>query len=238
MNYGQKSIAKTALLAAALVISSIGFGQDGKPAEDVDIAESLDIEELGNDRYRIGGITVDKGNRSFTLGGKILHLDKPLEYVAVKTEGYKGYESLLELDTTATDFQLACILIGLDEDKSVKPRFQFDENEAQGQAVDIKLSWQDEGETIAVDAATALMAGDEVFDDQDWVYIGSRPSPEDGSLLAEMSGTLIGFVHDPFSVIEHRKGAGMGAYGSITGNADLLPAVGSSITLTISVIPD
>lgn len=232
MNHGLIRAAKTALFATLLALPFASFGQDEVPAPDID------IEELGDDRYRVGNIIVDKGKRSFTLGGKILHLDKPLEYVAVKTEGYKGYESLLELDTSATEFQLACILIGLDEDKSVKPRFQFDEREANGQAVDVKLSWMDGDETKSVDVATALMAGDKVFDDQDWVYIGSQPSPQDGTLLAEMSGALIGFVHDPMSVIEHRRGAGIGAYGMITGNGDLLPAEGSEISVTISVVPD
>ena len=83
-----------------------------------------------------------------------------------------------------------------------------------------------------------MTAGDETFSDDGWVYIGSTPSPQDGSLLAEMSGSLIGFVHDPTSIIEHRKGAPAGSYGMVTGNADILPPEGSTITLTVSVIPD
>ena len=232
MNHGTACASRRLLFAARLALPLVTLGQDATPSTD------LEIEELGDDRFRVGNIVVDKGNRSFTLDGKILNLDEPLEYVAVKTEGYKGYESLLELDTSATAFKLACILIGLDEDKSVKPRFQFDENEADGQAVDIKLSWSGEDGSRTINAANALMAGREVFDDQDWVYVGSMPSEQDGSLLAEASGALIGFVHDPLAIIEHRKGAGIGAYGSITGNPDLLPPEGSAITLTVSLISE
>jgi hypothetical protein len=51
--------------------------------------------------------------------------------------------------------------------------------------------------------------------------------------MAQVLGTLIGFVHDPASVIEHRVGIGIGAYGSIGGNLDLLPEVGTELTLTV-----
>ena len=227
---------KALIIAASFVLA--GFPALST-ADEEDVPETLPaIEDLGEGRYRIGTITVDKTERKFSLGGKILHLNAPLEYLAVKTEGDKGYESLLELDTLAVDFQLACILIGLDDENSVKPRFQFDENEAEGQAVDITISWEVDGEVKTTSAAKALAAGDGPFSDAGWVYVGSMPSPQDGSLLAEMWGTLIGFVHDPISIIEHRKGAPAGSYGMVTGNADLLPPEGSPITLTVSAVAD
>lgn len=231
MNRGPLHAAKAALFVALLALPIVGFGQDEEPAED------MQIEELGDDRYRVGNIIVDKDEQSFTLSGKILHLGKPLEYLAVKTDGAKGYESLLELETSANEFQLACILIGLDDTKSVKPRWQFDENEPEGQAVEISMHWTVDGEARSARAANALMAGEKPFGKHDWVYIGSGITPQ-GGLMAEASGTLIGFVHDPFAVIEHRTGAGIGAYGSIMGNSEILPPEGSAITLTVSVVSD
>ena len=208
-------------------------------ADEKEVSEAAPpIEDLGDERYRVGPITVDKAARSFSLSGKVLHLTEPLEYVAVKTGGHKGYESLLELETSAVEFQLACILVGLDDEKSMKPRFQFDENEVEGQAVEIAISWEADGVLKTTSAANAMTAGDAPFADDGWIYVGSQLSPENGNLLAEMSGTLIGFVHDPFSIIEHRKGAPAGSYGMITGNADLLPPEGSLITLTVSVVTD
>jgi len=224
------------VIAASFVLA--GFPALSMADEEKVTEKKPPVEDLGEGRYRIGTITVDKAERRFSLGGKILHLTQPLEYLAVMTEGHKGYESLLELETSAVDFQLACILIGLDDEKSVKPRFQFDENEVDGQAVDITISWEVDGEVKTTGAAKALTAGDGPFSDAGWVYIGSRLSPQDGRLLSETSGTLIGFVHDPMSIIEHRKGAPAGSYGMVTGNADFLPPEGSPITLTVSVITD
>jgi hypothetical protein len=224
------------VVAATFVLG--GFPAYGVANEEEVSEAAPAIEDLGDERYRIGTITIDKAARKFTLGGKVLHLTQPLEYLAVKTEGYKGYESLLELETSAVDFQLACILIGLDDEDSVKPRFQFDERETEGQAVEITISWEVDGALKTTSAANAMTAGDGAFTDAGWVYVGSRPSPQDGSLLAEMSGTLIGFVHDPLSIIEHRTGARAGSYGMVKGNSELLPPEGSPITLTVLVVTD
>ena len=228
-------------LSIRIVVAFFLLG--GLPADSVADEEEVStaaplIEDLGNERYRIGTITVDKTARTFSLSGKILHLSEPLEYLAVRTGGDKGYESLLELETSAVEFQLACILVGLDDEKNVKPRFQYDELEVEGQAVEITISWEADGVRKTTSAANAMIAGDEPVLDDGWIYVGSQPSPEDGSLLAEVSGTLIGFVHDPFSIIEHRNGVTAGSYGMITGNVELLPPEGSSITLTVSVVTD
>ena len=62
------------------------------------------IVDLGEQRYQIGEIIVDREAQEFSVPGKILHLRDPLEYLAVTTIGMKEYESLLALTTTARDF--------------------------------------------------------------------------------------------------------------------------------------
>ncbi len=199
-------------------------------------ATTTAVEKIGDERYRVGAITVDRGALAFTVPGKILHLTDALEYLAVSSDGMKGYESLLELATSPGDFNLACILLGLDDEKSVKPRFQFDERKAEGQAVTISLSWELDGETVSVSGADALQLGDSRFDDESWVYIGSATGNYGKEFMADAGGTLIGFVHDPYSVIDHANGAGIGEYGLMTGNAELLPEEGTQIMLTVAII--
>ena len=48
-----------------------------------------------------------------------------------------------------------------------------------------------------------------------------------------MDGTLVGFVHDPAAIIEHRIGLGLGDYGAITGNPGVLPPPGTTVVLTV-----
>lgn len=231
MTAGAASV--VAVAAAALLAWSPAVLTKDEPATDAGPA----IQDLGEQRYRIGRVTVDKGARSFTVPGRVIHLSGPMEYVAVTEGGMKEYESVLELGASATEFQLACILIGLDDANSVKPRYQFDDREAEGQAVDIVIAWERDGKTHRTKAANALLQGDEPFDDHDWVYIGSN-TQQDGELMAEMVGTLIGLVHDPDAIIEHRRGAGIGAYGMITANPGLLPPEGAPVTVSVSAITE
>ena len=200
-------------------------------------ADEPAIEELGDERYRIGSIVVDKAAGEFTVPGRLVNVNETLEYVAVVTDGVKNYESLLELETSAVEFKLACILIGLDDASAVKPRYQFDEREVEGPPVAMTLAWQDGDDERRVPVADALLSGDEVFGRHDWVYIGSTLDP-DGNFMAAMDGSLIGFVHDPVAIIEHRQGGGIGSYGLITGNPEMLPRAGSRISLTVARRPD
>lgn len=217
------------ILAAAIIHSP-------SPAEEAKIAEKPTIERIDKHRYRINEIVVDKAAGKFTVPGRIIHLNAPLEYLAVTVGGMKEYESLLELTASARDFNLACILIGLDEAKSVKPEYQFSAKPVEGQSVTISVSWLEEGKTVTVSGANAMLQGEETFDNNSWVYIGSETSADGQQFMAEMAGTLIGFVHDPFSVIDHKFGAGMDNYGMISGNDKVLPEEGARITLTVMLV--
>ena len=56
--------------------------------------------------------------------------------------------------------------------------------------------------------------------------------------MANAGGTLISFIHDPYSIIDHRNGAGIGNYGLVTGNEDVLPPIGTPVLLTITVLAE
>jgi len=206
-------------------------------------------EDLGGGRYRIGRIEVDKGAARFTVPGRVLRLDPPLEYLAVTPGGYKAYESLLELDAGGVEFNLACILIGLDAEGAQRPEYQFDPRPAKGQRVAVSVGWDAAGSAQRVSAAEALAgatpgAGRPTDGPglpaerpiqkptDDWVYIGSF-FLQDGAYAAAQIGTLVGFVHDPAAVIEHRPGLGIGSYGSVGGNKALPWAVGTPVVLTV-----
>lgn len=199
------------------------------------------VKELGDGRYQVGRIIVDKPARSFSVEAKLIHTEDPLEYLAVARRGVKDYESLLELRTRGLHFNIACILIGLDDTGVVHPRFQFDETVVEGPEVSIKIRWEGDDGSVEIDAADALRivgAPDGPPRETRWIYTGSVMYPSDPpTYLADSSGSLIGFVHDPMTVIEHQLGLGIGAYGSILGNTDILPPVGTRMTLIVAALP-
>jgi hypothetical protein len=197
------------------------------------------MKALGGDRYQIGSVLVDKRARRVTVPGRVLHLGEgPLEYLAVSPHGLKAYESLLEVDATGSEFNLALILIGCDAEQSTRPAFQFDRHLPDGQLLDLSIRWIAAGRTKTATAAEALLpdAQRQQTPPSDWVYTGSSTvSPKNSQYAADVSGTLVGFVHDPADVVEHRLGLGIGQYGSVRGNSALLPPVGTAVELIVTL---
>ena len=192
---------------------------------------ATEVRHLGNGRYQVGGVEVDKRRARFTVGATIIRREPPLEFLAVTRGGYKAYESLLMLDASAYEFNLACILIGLDPENGKPPRYHFDPEPAEGDRVELRLEWQADGQKRSVDVAELIQLESKTLAPGEWVYTGSRFTT-DGRFLAGLDGTAIGFVHDPASIIEHRSGS-LGNFGKLDANRELLPPDGTALTLRV-----
>jgi hypothetical protein len=200
------------------------------PAAGGDIGQPR-VEERGHGRYRIGAIKIHRDRHRFAVRGVILRDAPPLEFLAVTAGGEKAYESLVEVSATAHDFNLACILIGLNPDNGRPPRQHFDPEPAQGDPIDVRVSWIRDGTRIEVDAADLIQAGEKTLPRAEWVYTGSRILP-DGRYLAALSGTAIGFVHHPATIIEHRSGF-LGQFNLVSVNKRIAPVRGTRVTVTV-----
>ncbi|HYR95770.1 MAG TPA: YdjY domain-containing protein [Candidatus Binatus sp.] len=217
--------------ALSMLCPSVGRGQ---PAA---MVQRPPIEDRGNGRYRIGGVKLDQKRQRFAVRGVILRDEPPLEFLAVTADGFKAYESLLKVRANAHEFNLACILIGLDPEQGKPSRRHFDPEPAGGDPVDLRVTWRtrDGARTDAwttIDAADLVRSGEGTLSRGEWVYTGSRVLP-DGRFLAAVDSTLIGFVHDPASIIEHRTGL-LGQFASVTVNRRVAPAVGTPVTVHVA----
>ena len=195
------------------------------------------VERLGPDRLRVGNVQIDTAKREVSVRGTVNDVSI-LEYVANTKGGLKAYESALELDTNAINFNLALILIGMDNTRSVVPRMKFDPNPPQGDPLEIWVEW-DEGTTRRRIRAERLMYNRETkqtVKEGPWVYTGSTFSQSDNAYFAEIEGTLIGFMHTPSPIIESPQPI-LGAYGSSILNPTLNLKPGTSVLLTIKALP-
>jgi len=222
------------LAAMAAVCSADVLGQTAAspPSAPPPIGE---LKSLGQERYQVGRIVVDKRTSTFTVPGRVHVVGKPLEYLATSPGGMKAYETLLEVDATGSEFNLACILIGLERDpKQVRWQDLRQAERLVGRRIDIFLLWLDDGNPRRVPAAQALLNQDAGVKPEsvEWVYIGSPASEGRDRFAADETGTLIGFVHDANSIIESVSGIGIGAYGSVRGHS-MLPPPGSAIELVV-----
>ena len=224
------------IVAGGLLTLLCAFNANAREAYPVmPVWDNAELQETGDGTYTLGNIRIDKGRRQFTVPAKVLRTEPPLEYFAVTRGGYKAYESLLEFWTSAFQLNLASILIGLEVPETPKPGYQFDKVLLEGQAVSIDIWWKDGESEREVQGLNALQLSEKPADMGQWIYTGSFQNSPDGPLAAEQSGTLIGFVHDPVSLFEHNEGLGIGAYGSVGGNTEVLPEVGEWVYVTISL---
>jgi hypothetical protein len=194
------------------------------------------VDDLGNGQYRIGSIILDKTKGQFSVPGTVIELQQPnspIEFIAVSKGGVKRYEAIFELDTSAVNFNLACILIGLDASHATHPKYHFDPQALKGDAVEMFVSWEEEGKTRRVPVTDVLRVPGGAHVSDEWIYTGSFFSP-DGRYTAEVVGTLVGFVHDPESIIQHRSGLGLGNYGAVSVNPEVLPRPGTPVLLQVS----
>ncbi|MGD2064777.1 MAG: YdjY domain-containing protein, partial [Nitrospirota bacterium] len=118
------------------------------------------VVDLGDGRCRIGSIDVDKTKRTFTVPGRLNLREGPLEYVAAVRGGYKLYETLVELDCDAYEFNVACLLIGLDRANSTLPKMHFDPEPVKGDPVQITVEWQQDGGTKRMNAEQLIKGFD------------------------------------------------------------------------------
>ena len=196
------------------------------------------LKPLGQERYQIGRIVVDKRLHNFTVPGRVHALDKPLEYLATSPGGRKAYEALLELDASGSEFNLACILIGLERDPKLASSKPPDAANVVGQRVAMSVAWTHDGQRRKVTAAEALFNADAktTIESVEWVYTGSFTSIDGSRFAPDFTGTLISFIRDPTGIIEAVSGVGVGPYGSMRGSA-ALPPEGSAIELIVEVAP-
>ncbi|MEO8309833.1 MAG: YdjY domain-containing protein [Caldimonas sp.] len=196
------------------------------------------MKPLGGDRYQIGAVVVDKGARRFSVPARVLVLGKPLEYLATAPGGMKAYETLLEVDTTGSEFNLACILIGLERDPKLGPVNRNNQTPLPGRRIALSIAWSDGGKRRQISAAEAILNPEAGVkpDAVEWVYTGAVPSDPSAGFVPDLTGTLIGFVHDPNCIIDSVVGVGVGAYGTVRGSS-LMPPVGSAVELIVDAAP-
>lgn len=195
------------------------------------------VERVGPTQVRVGSIQVDTAKKELTVPGTVNDVTV-LEFLASTKLGNKGYESALELDTNAVSFNIACILLGLDSANAVIPRQKFDPEPPKGDPVEIWIEWEDSGKPRRVRAEQIIYNREtkETLSDGPWVYTGSVFVKENNRYLADVDGTVIGFMHTPSPIVENPRPL-PGKWGSAIINPDLNLKAGTPIKLTMRVLP-
>ena len=209
---------------------------DGSPPRPPTTPEP--VERLGDNLFRVGNVRIDMNRREISVAGKVTDAQF-LEFIAGTKGGFKNYETALELDTNAINFNLALILIGLDKANSVGPKVHFDPDPPQGDPVEIWVEWDADGARRRV-PAEHLVYNDvtkTTLPEGPWVYTGSVFMAETNAYLADIDGTLIGFVHTPSPIIENPAPIAPGGLSANKINPALKLAPETPVVVTVRALP-
>lgn len=194
------------------------------------------VEKLGSGTLKIGFVMVDLAKREVAVLARINDVPA-FEFLVNTRDGYKSYESLIEANTNAIDFNLGLILIGLDRDRATRrPRFHFDPIPPEGDTVEMWVSWGAGAGERRV-KADELMWNDAtrtVVPHSRWVYTGSAFLRGSTAFLADQDGVLVGFAHTPAPLIE-RVDAVPQPYGVVRLNPSLGLKPGSFVKFSVRV---
>ena len=195
-------------------------------------------ERLGKDLVRIGSIIVDTAKKELSVGGFVNEVGT-LEFLANTKGGWKAYESALELDTNAVNFNVACLLIGLDPADAKVARRQFDPEPPKGNPLEIFVEWDEAGtgthRRIRAEELIYNRVTKQTLSEGPWVYTGSVFG-QGNTYLAETEGTLVGFMHTPSPIIESPR-LEVGQWGDSRLNPDLGLKPGTQVKLIVRALP-
>lgn len=193
-------------------------------------------ERIGPDLLKIGALRIDTRKKEIEVPGIITDANV-LEFIAVKKGGNKAYESALELDTTAVNFNIGLILIGLDSSRAVPPRYHLDPVPPKGDPVDVFVEWDDNGKRRVIRAEQLVVTDSgRTLSEGPWVYTGSGFTNDSNRFfLAELDGPIIGFVHSPSPLIDSPRTM-PGNYGANRLNPGLNLKPGMNVVLRVRAL--
>lgn len=159
-----------------------------------------DAEKIGEDRYRLGKVTVDLKAKTVTCGGKVNMAKGVIEYFAVAPQG-KLHESVLSLDVRPLHLQLGLILLGLEPKGGL--RYQGDTQVPKGAPVQVFTSWQRNGKPVKVHAEEMIwdVVKKRPMDRNAWVFSGS--AIDQAGFVADRELSLIATYRDPAAIVNN-----------------------------------
>ena len=195
------------------------------------------VERLGPGLVRVGNIRVDTAKKELSVDG-VVNDARVLEFLANTKDGWKAYESALELNTNAVNFNVACLLIGLDNAGAVVSRFQFDPLPPQGHPLEMFVEWDSGGKRRRIRAEQLVYSRvtKQTLTEGPWVYTGSVFDTENKTYMAETEGTLVGFLHNTAPIIESPRSL-VGNFGDSIVNPELNLKAGATVTLIVRALP-
>lgn len=222
-----------------------GRQQKNVPADDAlearkKLLSALKAKDLGNGRYRIGSVTLDKAARTVAFPVKVNMVQGVVEYIVVHEKG-KVHESVLTTAARPVDIHLACLLLG---QNAFGPSVKWPKDHTAlpaGHSVKLELTWPTNGPDKHVPLASCLLLAANAtipgearrpYPAGPWLYNGSQTRR--GVFAAETEGSVVSIIGDATALINGMR-QGHNNDDAHVPNAKVLPRKGRTVKLVISI---
>jgi hypothetical protein len=187
------------------------------------------IEKITENQYRLGNVFIDTEKRELTLNGVVNQDSGMIELVACAPGG-KTHESVFVWDVVPYHLQVALLLLGLKNGKSVS--VQGDTTLPIGDSVYVYVSWKEQGRTIEHRAEDVVfdILKNKPMEHTAWIFAGSKLI--EGKFMADVEKSLMTTYRDPFTILDNplRGGTDDTIYRV---NTNVVPKKGSFISVRI-----
>lgn len=212
------SLPRTVQFFLALVlsmISALGAETEGGPRmapqpaikvpADATSITNAPVKELGQGRYQIGQVILDKKERTIKFPAAVNMKSGVVEYLIVHARG-KVHESVLRTETEPSHVHLAMLLLGAKAATQANPAdFYNTEKEIPGDAVSVMASWKSSDGERKVNGESLLKSAKspDALTLDHWVYNGSQFV--DGNFVAQQEGSIISLIADPYALVNNPR---------------------------------
>jgi len=203
-----------------------------------DLQKALKLEPLGNEKYRIGKVVLDKKLRTVTVPVKVNMVEGVVEYALV-TENGKAHEAIFTTAASPTHVHLACVLLGKGQVKGEDWPSDYT-SITKEQAVKVEVTWPTNGPMKRYSLARfVLKVQDPGVPNQgaelatgNWFYSGSHFRA--GVFVAESEGSIISIIGDGAALI---NGLRKDHTNDLlhTANKALLPPLGRTVKMVFTL---
>lgn len=190
-------------------------------------------EKIAPGQYRIGGININKADKTLSFPAFVNMEKGLLEYLLVRNAG-KTHESLLRTAVEPYNLQVASLLLGL-EGTSAPLTFQGSPEIPKGDPVEITIQFDGkDGRKVTVKPEEWIMqVVDGVKKDVPpvrWVFSGSVVY--NGRFAAQVDGSMVSVFHDPVAMIDNASPGGENDKIWFV-KEGAVPPIGTPVTITI-----
>lgn len=158
------------------------------------------IQSEGSGEFQIGKVSFDSRKRKVSFPAQVNLRDALIEYAIVGKTG-KRHESLLMTEADPLHIHLAMLLLGT----KTPPRKSKDNPLPPGQAIDIFISWQQNGKEQTRRLEDWIIVGENKLPagKGKWIYNGARI--ENGQFTASADQSIVALILDIHALVNNPR---------------------------------